>query len=44
MKARWQLFELQLLVENNDIYISSNLPFYTRALLFFDLSVTLPLN
>jgi len=31
MKACWQVFELQLLVENNDIYISSNLPFYTNS-------------
>jgi len=31
MKARWQLFELQLLLDNNDVYNSGNLPFYTNS-------------
>jgi hypothetical protein len=30
MTARWQTFELQLLVKNNDAYNSTNLPVYTR--------------
>jgi len=30
MTARWQTFELQLLVKNNDAYNSTNLSVYTR--------------
>jgi len=31
MKACWHTFELQLLLENKDAYVSSNLPFYAKG-------------